>query len=60
MVELTILSANAENKTFSDIENDIKKGFDSLKDQDLTNLVTTEGMFFLNKGRAYIAKEQIK
>ena len=59
MVELTILSANAENKTFSDIENDIKKGFDSLKDRDLANIITTEGMFFLNKGRAFIAKERI-
>ena len=59
LVELSLLSASSENKTNEDIVNDVKKGFNTIKDRDLKNMVETEGMFFLNKGRSYIAKENI-
>ena len=59
MTELVILSASSDNKTSIDIVNDIKEGFDSIKDKDLANIVTTEGMMALNKGRAEIAKAHI-
>jgi len=59
LVELSLLSASSENKTNEDIVNDVKKGFDTIKDRDLKNMVETEGMFFLNKGRSYVAKENI-
>ena len=59
LVELSLLSASSENKANEDIVNDVKKGFGTIKDRDLKNMIETEGMFFLNKGRSYIAKENI-
>ena len=59
LVELSLLSASSENKTNEDIVNDVKKGFDTIKDRDLKNMVETEGMLFLNKGRSYVAKDNI-
>ncbi len=57
--ELAVLSANSDNKTSIDIVNDIKKSFDTIKDRDIVNMITTEGMLALNKGRANIAKAHI-
>jgi len=57
--ELAILSANAENKTETDIANDVKKGFDTLKDRDLKAMVESEAFLFLNRGRAFIAQKYI-
>lgn len=57
--ELIMLSANSENKTNLDIENDIKKVFDTTKDRDLKNIVTTESLFFLNSGRRKVMKDHI-
>ncbi len=57
--ELIILSASSENKTEKDIINEVKSQFDVIKDRDLVNIISTEGMFFLNKGRSKIAKENI-
>ena len=57
--ELAVLSANSDNKTPTDITNDIKKAFDTIKNRDIVNMITTEGMLALNKGRAEIAKAHI-
>lgn len=54
--ELIFLSGSSENKTEQDLLNDFKNQFDSLKDRDLSNIVSTEGMLLLNRGRAKIAK----
>ena len=59
-VELIMLSAVSENKTNLDIENDIKRSFDIIKDRDLKNIVTTESLLFLNIGRRKIMKDYIK
>ena len=58
--ELVILSASSDNKTPIDIINDIKKQFETIKDRDLKNIITTESMFALNKGRKKIADNYIK
>lgn len=60
VTELVILSANSENKTSTDIINDIQKQFNTVKDRDLKNIVTTESLFALNKGRKKIADNYIK
>lgn len=57
--ELVVLSANSENKTEQDILNDIKSQFDSLKDRDLMNIISSEGMLLLNRGRGFIAKQNV-
>ena len=58
-VEMITLNSSSENKSNEDIINDAKKGFDTIKNRDLKNLVETESMMLLNRGRAYIAKENI-
>jgi len=59
-VELIMLSAVSENKNNLDIENDTKRSFDTIKDRDLKNIVTTESLLFLNMGRRKIMKDYIK
>src|SRR3989304_84819 len=58
-VEMITLNSSSENKSNEDIINDAKKGFDTIKNRDLKNLVETESMMLLNRGRAYIAQENI-
>ncbi len=57
ITELSVLSASSENKTEEDIVNDIKKQFETIKNKDLPNIVSSEGMLFLNSGRRKVAKE---
>lgn len=59
MTELVVLSANSDNKTILDIKNDINKQFDIIKDRDLKNLIESEGMSLFNKGRAFIAQQNL-
>ncbi len=57
--ELAILSANSENKTEQDVLGDIKSQLDTLKDRDLANIISSEGMLLLNHGRGVIAKQNV-
>ena len=58
-IEMISLNSSSENKTDEDIIRDAKKGLNTIKDRDLKNLVETESMMLLNRGRAYIAQENI-
>src|SRR4030042_5914824 len=58
-IEMISLNSSSENKADEDIIRDAKKGLNTIKDRDLKNLVETESMMLLNRGRAYIAQENI-
>ena len=56
--EIALLSASSELKEQA-IINDVKAQFDTIKDKNLVDIVNSEWMLFLNKGRAKISKEFI-
>lgn len=58
-VEMVVLNASSESKTDINIIDDVKQVFETIKDRDLKNIVETEGMTLLNKGRSFVAKENI-
>lgn len=58
-VEMVVLNASSESKTDTNIIDDVKQAFETIKDRDLKNIVETEGMTLLNRGRASVAKENI-
>ena len=58
-VEMSVLNASSENKANNNIIDDVKQVFETIKDRDLKNIVETEGMTLLNRGRAIVAKENI-
>ena len=58
-VELVLTSFTNENKTSEDTINDIKSQFETIKNKNLVDIVSSESMLFLNKGRAKIAQENI-
>ena len=58
-VELVLTSFNSENKTSEDTINDIKSQFETIQNKNLVDIINSESMLFLNKGRAKIAQENI-
>ena len=60
VVEMVILSSSSENKTNEEIVTNVDRVLETIKDRDLKSIVETESMTLLNKGRAYIAKENIQ
>ena len=50
-VEMSVLNASSESKTNEEIVNNVEKVFETIKDRDLKNMVETEGMTLLNRGR---------
>ena len=57
--ELTLLSISNENRSLEDILSSIKLQFETIKNKNLVDIISSESALFLNKGRAKIAQENI-
>ena len=57
--ELTLLSISNENRSLEDILDNIKLQFETIKNKNLVDIISSESALFLNKGRAKIAQENI-
>ena len=58
-VEMSVLNASSESKTNENIIDDVRQVLETIKDRDIKTMVETESMMLLNRGRAYVAKENI-
>lgn len=58
-VEMSVLNASSESKTNENIVDDVRQVFETIKNRDIKNMVETESMTLLNRGRASVAKENI-
>lgn len=58
-VEMSVLNASSESKTDVNIVDDVRQVFETIKNRDIKNMVETESMTLLNRGRAFVAKENI-
>ena len=58
-VEMSVLNASSESRTNEEIINNVRQVFETIKNRDIKNMVETESMTLLNRGRAFVAKENI-
>ena len=56
---MSVLNASSESKTDVNIVDDVRQVFETIKNRDIKNMVETESMTLLNRGRAFVAKENI-